>query len=59
MSKPDWKDAPEWAAWVAMDEDGSWYWYEKEPKQLPDSWFSDGKYLMATREWEVSLESRP
>ena len=30
MSKPDWKDAPEWAMWLAADDDG-WTWFEKEP----------------------------
>lgn len=30
--KPDWKDAPEWAQWLAMDSDGEWYWYEHAPK---------------------------
>ena len=29
--KPDWKDAPEWAMWLAMDGDGWWGWYEEEP----------------------------
>jgi hypothetical protein len=29
--KPDWKDAPEWANWLAMDGDGYWYWYQGEP----------------------------
>lgn len=33
--KPDWKDAPEWANWLAMDEDGYWYWYELEPSPEP------------------------
>lgn len=23
--------APEWANWLAMDDDGSWFWYQKEP----------------------------
>ncbi len=32
MSKPDWKDAPEWAMWVAQDLSGKWFWYESEPK---------------------------
>ena len=29
--KPDWKDAPEWAQWLAMDRDGKWTWFEDEP----------------------------
>jgi hypothetical protein len=31
QQKPSWKDAPEWANYRAMDEDGEWFWYEKEP----------------------------
>lgn len=33
MSKPDWKDAPEWAQWWAEDGDGTSFWYEEEPRQ--------------------------
>lgn len=29
--KPDWRDAPDWAQWLALDPDGSWFWYEVEP----------------------------
>lgn len=29
--KPDWKDAPEKAKWLAMDECGKWYWHFKKP----------------------------
>lgn len=29
--KPDWKDAPKWANWLAQDRSGSWFWYEDEP----------------------------
>lgn len=29
--KPDWKYAPDWAKFLAQDEDGSWFWYEAEP----------------------------
>jgi hypothetical protein len=28
---PHWKDAPEWANYLAKDYDGEWYWYEEEP----------------------------
>lgn len=31
MSKPSWDDAPEWANWLAMDADGTWFWFEDEP----------------------------
>ena len=27
-SHPRWKDAPDWANYLAQDGDGSWYWYE-------------------------------
>ena len=26
-----WNNAPEWANYITMDEDGEWYWYENEP----------------------------
>lgn len=29
--KPYWKDAPEWAQWLASDFDGQWYWYQNQP----------------------------
>jgi hypothetical protein len=29
--KPEWKDAPDWAQWLAMDADGTWFWFEVEP----------------------------
>jgi hypothetical protein len=47
--KPDWKDAPEWAQWLAMDPDGSWWWFEHEPIVEFDEWISTpvGEYLYA------------
>lgn len=59
MSKPDWKDAPEWAGFVAMDDDGTWYWYESEPEQFSDCWRADGRYQTVLKKWDESLESRP
>lgn len=35
-TKPDWKDAPEWANWMARDKDGEWRVFENEP-QMDDS----------------------
>jgi len=25
--KPDWKDAPEWANYLAKDENSEWWWF--------------------------------
>jgi hypothetical protein len=39
--KPDWKDAPEWANWLAQDKDGHWYWFEKLPWLDGGFWVCD------------------
>ena len=31
MNKPDWKDAPEWANYLAMDNSGEWWAHEFIP----------------------------
>lgn len=28
---PNWSEAPIWANYLAMDLDGSWYWFEEMP----------------------------
>jgi hypothetical protein len=63
--KPEWKDAPEWAKYLAMDEDGRWWWYELEPFGGQHGWF-DGKFAMQTKakvkttnHWHETLEERP
>ena len=38
MNKPEWKDAPDWAQWLAMDANGDWYWYELEPDYNGEEW---------------------
>ena len=62
--KPDWRDAPEWASWLAQDDGGWWYWYEDKP-YIHDGfeWVSNSKYSFAGfDETELSpadtLESR-
>ncbi len=63
--KPDWKDAPEWAEWLAMDEDGEWFWFKSRPRlnKQGNVWFTDdndykyaGKNDLHHRD---SLEQRP
>jgi len=67
--KPEWKDAPEWAKWLAQNGVGFWHWYEKEPTpaknwngwMMPDggkTWFvSIGRWNQ--NGWKETLESRP
>lgn len=64
--KPDWKDAPDWAQWLAMDSDGVWYWYETEPeKQLMGAWYlsrAEGRMeeaVLTDSSWDKTLEPRP
>jgi hypothetical protein len=66
--KPDWKDAPEWANWLAMDDDGSWCWFEDIPHTREDFWLlRDGNSAYAFRPppaqrplgWRETLEPKP
>jgi len=66
MSKPDWKSAPEWAQWLAQDEDGEWFWFEGQPTDKSCSWQDDanGKVRSAglseeNETWAFTLEKRP
>jgi len=66
----DWDALPAWAEWVAMDEDGEWWWYTHEPGLAGSSWLADwdmvdagtipGKYRQTyDGPWEQSLTRRP
>jgi len=63
--KPSWDDAPEWAQWLAMDSDGTWYWYDSAPliEYASDNlWTPTGaRYEEAyiPIEWRNSSECRP
>jgi len=67
--KPSWDDAPEWANWLAQDEDGSWWWYGAKPEWNPDGFWWAGRsetvlFLRASNkpffpEAESTLEARP
>ncbi|MDH5327777.1 MAG: hypothetical protein OEZ68_15705 [Gammaproteobacteria bacterium] len=32
MTKPRRKDMPSWARWRAQDGDGTWHWFECQPR---------------------------
>lgn len=59
--KPDWKDAPEWAKWLAQDPCGDWFFYENKP------FFSDGDWspnygrawFAGCSDFELAPEPRP
>lgn len=74
MNKPDWKDAPEWANWMAQDECGSWGFFAKKPtifadycwdikssSDPEDKWRSAGyaEEKIDGSGWKESLEPRP
>jgi hypothetical protein len=62
----DWSQAPDWARFAAMDEDGEWYWYGLKPRTCEDAdcWFGGGRldYYKETGcwvGWRSSLVERP
>ena len=62
--KPDWKNAPEWANYLAMDEDGAWYWFKFKPELSEGFWdteypFSTKQARIDTTQWKETLEQRP
>jgi hypothetical protein len=61
--KPSWNDAPEWANWLAMDDNGNWYWYSAEPSyDFGDGLWKDGgesDIASCPISAESSLERRP
>lgn len=62
MNKPSWNDAPEFAEYLAMDSDGTWYWYEFKPEWDGCRWnYTGGVMLAGELEEDASetLEKRP
>jgi hypothetical protein len=59
--KPSWEHAPEWAQWLAMDNNGEWYWYEDEPEPARRGWVTGrGRVLSASgARWTKTKEQRP
>lgn len=70
MSKPDWKDAPSWANWLAQDFCGDWAWYQGKPPidEETQSWiwadpFNEewmlASHSVPSEDWRNTLEPRP
>lgn len=65
--KPDWKDAPDWAKYLAQDRDGTWLWSEGELKPSTDGeWKAVNTFLKIQEmrpprnaKWRKTLEKRP
>ena len=67
QNKPSWKDAPEWAEWLAQDPCGEWWFYDARPCGDGSEWDSDVYSDSATvvsdgvvlGSWRDTLEKRP
>ena len=73
QNKPSWADAPEWAEWLAQDEDGEWKWLGSNPSKYIDGWTANKlsccKKVVAygaviekgtiLGDWRDTLEKRP
>lgn len=65
--KPSWDEAPEWAKFLAMDQDQTWTWYAARPRMKDWFWdislYGDDRHERATPattlDWDFSLEPRP
>lgn len=59
-----WNDAPPpWAQYLAMNEDGDWWWFEVSPEQGHGQWFGrTGRTQLAFKNdtwWIKSVSARP
>lgn len=71
INEPDDADAPEWAEWVAQDEDGEWCWYVEKPHTYVNGWSAISRKARASfgkapagHDWRktlrrISREERP
>lgn len=60
--KPDWKDAPAWAQYLAQDFNGEWFWYENKPYMgdMSDWVINGGRcYRAGVSDYEYPPEPRP
>lgn len=62
--KPEWSAAPDWANFLAMDENGTWCWFENQPYARMQTWMDDqGRWRPCDKnahdDWKYSLQARP
>lgn len=59
--KPDWKDAPEWANYMARDADGEWRVFEIQPSidEARKIWTPNQGRHEVLKHWQDSMERRP
>lgn len=66
QEKPDWKDAPEWANYLAFcHTDNGWYWFEYRPEASYTGWTLNPAFPVGrTRrhgdpeDWQDTLECK-
>jgi len=57
---PNWQHAPSWANYVAMDQDGSWWWHEFEPTPCGSTWGGGGRvHPVSFGAWRETMSERP
>jgi len=44
---------PQWARWIAMDEDGSCWCYEAEPHQHDSGWYENEVGRVGRLNWRI------
>jgi hypothetical protein len=64
---PHWIDAPDWAQWLAQDEDGEWNWFQDKPQVMGrGEWmtltggnFEWARTTPCQRKWQKTLQAKP
>ena len=64
--QPDWSQAPEWAEYFAMDDDGEFYYFKESPSMAVCSWQPQSHGELSETfdhgykgNWQESLRKRP
>jgi hypothetical protein len=63
-SKPNWKDLPKEAKYIAQDKNGDWFWFDNKPtiKETVGEWrVTEGKCVLIptlVNGWVDTLEER-